>query len=67
MDYVYHKLECHVCGRKILVERWLIGVSHTTHTSVSCADCIPAPDEKFKKEQPEAAQDIQDWINAPVV
>jgi DNA-directed RNA polymerase subunit RPC12/RpoP len=39
MKYEYHKLKCSSCGRKILVEIGLIGVSHNAMVSVTCADC----------------------------
>ena len=31
---------CPKCGRKILVERALIGTNHTTLTLVTCWDCL---------------------------
>lgn len=33
-------VKCSKCGRKILIERLLCGVSHTTQTVVNCWDCL---------------------------
>lgn len=61
--YIFHTLECKVCGRKVLVERFMIGVSHTTSINVTCADCIGAVHPNFVKENPEAAKEIEEWSN----
>ncbi len=31
---------CRICGRKMLVEDVLIGVTHTAETLVHCWDCL---------------------------
>lgn len=63
--YHYNKCVCSKCGRKILVEKILIGVSHTTHTQAMCLDCLieKGVDEDFKEKHPEAAKDMEEWYN----
>ena len=64
LRYEYHKLKCSKCGRKILVEIGLIGVSHNAIVSVTCAEClkkVKLPDI-FKKRHAEAAADIERWL-----
>ena len=64
LGYDYFKEECTKCKRKILVEIGLIGVSHNAGVSVTCADCIKEEQipKNFKKENPEAYNDITKWI-----
>jgi hypothetical protein len=33
--------KCHICGRKILVERSVNGTDHTLAAIVNCWDCLP--------------------------
>lgn len=61
LDYHYAKLMCSKCGRKILVEAFLIGVSHTASTTATCAECIGPLTEDYKREHPEAAADLEAW------
>lgn len=63
LAYSYHKKECFKCHRKILVEIFDNGVSHTVGLTVVCSDCITFPlQPEFTKEHPEAAKDISDWV-----
>lgn len=64
LDYEYHKEVCSECGRKILVEIGLFGVSHNATVSATCAQCLAkrGVHEKFRAENPTAAQDIEEWI-----
>lgn len=39
------------CGRKILVERLLIGTNHTAATFVCCWDCISEENKKRAMKQ----------------
>jgi hypothetical protein len=40
-------VHCRTCGRRLLVERVLIGVNHTVETVVTCWDCL----DKAAQEQ----------------
>lgn len=42
--------KCSVCGRKILVERELIGIDHTAGMLVTCWDCLNEEQKKKAKE-----------------
>lgn len=43
-------VKCSNCGRKILVERGLIGVNHTIFTKATCWQCLDSKTrEKAKK------------------
>lgn len=45
MDQVVGELcECGKCKRKIVIERILIGVNHTTKTIIYCWDCLSDED-----------------------
>ena len=65
-QYTYTKAECPHCGRKILVERTLVGVSHTAGVYATCLDCLMKKglSEEYKKKNPEYAKDIEDWYNS---
>ena len=57
-DYIYHKLECLFCGRKIIVHRFMIGVNHTSSISVDCAECLKEKgiNKKWAEANPESAK-----------
>jgi hypothetical protein len=58
------KLKCSKCGRKILVEIGLIGVSHNAMVNVTCAECLKKGglSDDFKKRFVEVAADIEKWL-----
>jgi hypothetical protein len=62
-DYIFHMMECVKCKRKILVERFLIGVSHTSNIVVTCAECLGVIHPSFRKDHPEAADKIERWVH----
>jgi hypothetical protein len=64
LRYEYHKLKCSKCGRKILVEIGLIGVSHNAVVRVTCAECLKKAklSDVFKKCYTETADDIERWL-----
>ena len=66
MEYDYTKCECLQCGRKILVERGLMGVTHTVGIYATCLDCVMKKGltEKFKEQNPDAAKDITEWYDS---
>lgn len=47
MNLTGELVECQICGRSMLVERALIGASHTVSMIVNCWDCL-SPDIKKK-------------------
>jgi hypothetical protein len=57
-------LECSNCGRKILVERFLIGVNHTTSIKIICQDCLRKSRiaKNFREKHPKEAREIEDWL-----
>lgn len=60
MHCANYKVKCSGCGRKILVEIFLIGVSHNASVSATCADCLNIhPD--YKAKNPEEAKAIEEW------
>ena len=63
-NYEHHKEKCSQCGRRILVQIVLDGSSHNMSVSVVCADCLAKIGvvEEFKKEHPEEAKDIENWL-----
>jgi len=61
-DYMYWKRECSKCGRKIVVEQFLIGVNHAHTTVANCLECVtPHLPDGYVKEHPEAAADLLEW------
>lgn len=62
--YTYYRVKCSYCGRKILVEQILDGVSHTATILASCKECLKKSGlpEKFKKQHPKEAKEIEQWI-----
>lgn len=64
-NYEHHKEKCSQCGRRILVQIILDGSSHNISVSVVCADCLAkiGVGEEFRKEHPEEAQDIENWLH----
>ena len=63
LDYEHHKVACGKCGRKILVEISLFGVSHNCGVMATCADCLSVPvNDRFKREHSEVAADIEKWL-----
>jgi hypothetical protein len=67
MDYIYYKLNCSKCGRKILVEIALCGTNHNLSVIATCADCLKSHwnevPEEFLKERKQEAKDIKAWVN----
>lgn len=63
-EYTYHKVKCSFCGREILVEQILFGVPHTATILASCKECLKKSGlpEKFKKDHPKEAKEIEQWI-----
>jgi len=61
LGYMYYKCRCK-CGRKILVEIGLVGVSHNASVSATCGECVGPVYEEFESAQPKAATDIEEWI-----
>lgn len=59
--YEYHKLACRKCGRKILVEIALFGVSHNAEVVATCAECLELSRD-FKGKHAKAADDISKWM-----
>ncbi len=59
--YVYSFEKCK-CGKEFLVERHLCGSNHTIGTHITCKDCLKTISEGYKKERPEAAKKIQEWL-----
>ena len=43
-------VKCSKCGRRILVERGLIGVDHTIGIYATCWDCLESEGQKKVKE-----------------
>jgi hypothetical protein len=62
--YEYRKLRCSRCGRKILVEIGLIGVSHNAVVSVACAERLKEVglSDDFRRRFAKAAADIERWL-----
>ena len=56
-----HMLQCHVCGRKILVSMGLIGTVHHMGTSATCGECLVIAEE-FRKQYPAIATKIENWL-----
>ncbi len=65
-EYRYYKVTCSFCDRWILVEHIYSGVPHTVTILASCKECVKKNEisEKFKKDHPKEAQDIEQWIQA---
>lgn len=61
-DYLYHKLECDTCKRKILVEMIMFGVAHHRRVIVTCAKCVGPLESEYVDGRPEAAKDIKEWL-----
>ena len=66
MEYGYDKCVCPHCGRKILVEKILVGVPHTVGVYATCLDCLmeKGMNEDFIKDNPQKAKDIQRWYDS---
>jgi hypothetical protein len=62
-DYEYHKLKCRKCHRKILVQVILTGVSHNLGVYATCAECVGTVDANFRESNPQAADDVQKWLD----
>lgn len=59
-----HKLNCSVCGRKILVTIGLIGIGHNAVVIAECGECIKSKiDVDFAKREPQKAEEINRWLN----
>jgi len=65
LDYVGHFCECPKCGRKILVEQVLFGVSHTAQIGACCGECLAKSglEPEFVKENPEKAKRANEWLS----
>ena len=65
-EYSYTQCECPICGRKILVERILVGVSHTTVIYATCLDCVVKRGFMlgYEEEHPDAVKDLTEWHNS---
>lgn len=66
MHYTSYRTSCKTCGKKILVEIVLCGISHNVSVGTVCGDCIalPLPDS-FKEQSPQEAQEIEEWLADP--
>ena len=64
MQYENHKLICQFCREKILVEIYQFGISHIGSIVAYHGDCIKKHGvyEPFKKEYPEEAKDVDEWL-----
>ena len=49
--------ECYKCHRKILVERVLFGISHTSNVEVTCWDCLSDDGKKKAKSMYDITDD----------
>ena len=57
---------CHKCGRKILVERALIGVNHTLDVIATCWECLDEEtQEKAKDTYKLKAEEIKNSDSKP--
>jgi hypothetical protein len=63
VDLDIQKLACPKCGRKILVEVVLFGVSHNAGITATCAECVSV-NEEFRADNPEVARQIDEWKKA---
>jgi hypothetical protein len=65
MDYTYTFTACKHCGRHIMVERILFGVSHTAAVYGTCVKCIKqwGLHPEFVKQNPDLAHIILTRIN----
>lgn len=57
-----HKLKCHTCSRKILVQMVLFGQPHHLDLTVICGECLQV-DKDFREQYPELSKDLEDWKN----
>jgi hypothetical protein len=57
-----HFIKCSKCGKKIVIEIVLCGVSHNVGVSAVCAECMKV-DADFKKEHPDIAKQIEEFCN----
>ena len=57
-DVSGHFLKCNKCGRKILVEIGLFGISHNASIQATCVECVEI-NETFKKDYPAHATMIE--------
>ena len=68
-DIITDYCKCGYCGRKIIVQRVMIGVSHTMATCVTCGDCFleKGVDKKYSKENPKVAENIMKFAKGEIV
>jgi hypothetical protein len=65
---VGNMLCCQKCGRKILVEIAMCGVSHNLSNlsiAATCGECLRLG-EAFKQSYPSQAEKIEKWLDSPV-
>jgi len=55
-----HMLSCRKCGRKILVEILLTGVSHNGQVGAICGACLEVS-EPFSQNHPDIARRLREW------
>ena len=55
-----HLVACPKCGKKIVIEIPLCGVSHNLGVFAHCAGCMEV-NEKFKNEFPDIAKQIEEF------
>jgi len=60
---LYYKLKCNKCSKKIFVSVHMIGTIHHSTPAVFCQECLVL-DEEFKKTYPDAAEDIEQWLQS---
>lgn len=65
MEVINYFERCSECKREILVGVALFGVSHNAGISVICKECLKKKgvDKKFKKQNPEMAKEVEEWLN----
>lgn len=63
MRYDITFAECPKCKKKLLIERVINGTDHDLSIIVTCQGCVALRDE-FRKEHPEKAEKIENWISS---
>lgn len=61
-NLIGHLLKCNKCGKKILVEILLFGVSHNLDVIATCGSCMKISDN-IKEKYPEVSKKIEEFLN----